>query len=242
METKEKIIETLEVEIEILKKEKALLEDKIKWFEDQHRLYLKKRYGCSTEKTDVNQLSLFNEAESEAKPEAPEPTFEEITSKRKKRQGKKEEMLKDLPVETIEYRLSEEEQTCKCGNNLHIMSKEVRKELKIVPAQFSIVEHVQYVYACRECEKNNTSTPVKTALMPKPPLPGSIASSSSIAYVMNEKFVKGVPLYRQEQELKRMGIEISRQTMSNWMIQAPKKTQSLLHQKKAWPFVTNSLK
>lgn len=213
-------IDKQQEEIELLKQEKAQLELKLKWFEDQHRLHLQKLYGRSSEKITPGQLSLFNEAESEAKPEAPEPTVEEITYKRKKKQGHREEMLKDLPVETIEYHLPAEEQTCDCGATLHIMSKEVRKELKVIPAQVSVIEHVQYVYACRDCEKNNTSTPVKTAPMPEPALPGSMASSSAIAYVMNEKFVKGLPLYRQEQELERMGIEISRQTMSNWIIQA----------------------
>ncbi|MEA3392620.1 MAG: IS66 family transposase, partial [Candidatus Marinimicrobia bacterium] len=196
------------------------LELKLKWFEEQHRLHLNKMYGSSSEKTGADQLSLFNEAESEAKPEVPEPAIEEITYKRKKKQGHREEMLKDLPVETIEYKLPEEEQQCDCGCKLHIMSKEVRKELKIIPAEVSVVEHVQYVYACRDCEKNNTNTTVKTAKMPKPTIAGSIASSSAIAYVMSEKFVKGIPLYRQEQEWQRMGIEISRQTMANWMIQS----------------------
>ena len=93
-------------------------------------------------KTSSEQLALFNEAESEAKPEAPEPTIEEINYKRRKKQGHREEILKDLPVETIEYHLPEEEQKCDCGGKLHIMSKEVRKELKIVPAQVSVVEHV----------------------------------------------------------------------------------------------------
>lgn len=37
---------------------------------------------------------------------------------------------------------------------------------------------------------------------------------------MTQKFVMGVPLYRQEQEWKRQGIELSRQTMSNWLIRA----------------------
>jgi transposase len=35
-----------------------------------------------------------------------------------------------------------------------------------------------------------------------------------------QKYVMAVPLYRQEQEWNRLGIELSRQTMSNWLIKA----------------------
>jgi transposase len=220
-------IDNLQAEVGLLKEEKARLEVKytelelkLKWFEEQHRLHLNKMYGRSSEKTLPEQLSIFNEAESEAKPAIPEPTVEEITYKRRKKQGHREEMLKDLPVETIEYHLSEEEQTCDCGCKLHVMSKEIRKELKIVPAKVSVVEHVQYVYSCRDCEKNNTNTTVKTAKMPNPTISKSIASPSAIAYVISEKFVKAIPLYRQEQEWQRMGVEISRQTMANWLMQS----------------------
>jgi len=214
-------IEKLQEENEILRQEKAELELKLKWLEEQFRLHQHKLFGRSSEKSEIpEQLNLFNEAESEVKPDAPEPTVEEITYKRRKKQGHREEMLKDLPVETIEYCLPVEEQICDCGGKLHVMSKEIRKELKIVPAQVSVVEHIQFVYACRDCDKNDINTTIKTAPMPKPPLPGSMASTSAIAHVMTEKFVKGLPLYRQEQNWKRMGVEISRQTMSNWMIQS----------------------
>lgn len=125
MENLAESVKTLQAENELLKEEKALLELKIKWFEDQHRLHLNKMYGKSSEKSeklDNGQISLFNEAESEAKPEAPEPTIEEIKPyKRRKKQGHREEMLKDLPVETVEYHLSEKEQKCDCGGNLHVI-------------------------------------------------------------------------------------------------------------------------
>jgi transposase len=214
-------IEKLQIENETLKQEKAELELKLKWFEEQFRLQQHKLFGSSSEKTEIpEQLSLFNEVESESKLEAPEPTFEEISYKRKKKVGHREEMFKDLPVEIIEYHISEEEQICDiCGEKTHEMSKVISRKLKIVPVQVSVVELVQFVYACRKCDKDDIVTHIKTAPMPKPAIPGSIASSSAIAYVMTEKFVKGMPLYRQEQEWKRMGVEISRQTMANWMTQ-----------------------
>ena len=39
---------------------------------------------------------------------------------------------------------------------------------------------------------------------------------------MVQKYVMGSPLYRQEQELNRQGITLTRQTMSNWMLTASK--------------------
>ena len=95
---------------------------------------------------NVDQLSLFNEVESDSKQEASEPTLEEITYKRRKQKGHRAEMFKDLPVETIEYTLREEELICDCGGKMHVMSKQVRKELKIVPVQVSVTEHIQFVY------------------------------------------------------------------------------------------------
>ena len=113
---------------------------KLKWYEEQYRLAQQKRYGSSSEKTD-EQLSIFNEAEVTADTKAAEPTVEEITYKRKK--AKREDAFKDLPVETIEYRL--EELDCPaCDKQLHEMSKEIRKELKIIPAQVKVVELVRY--------------------------------------------------------------------------------------------------
>ena len=35
---------------------------------------------------------------------------------------------------------------------------------------------------------------------------------------MNQKYTLAVPLYRQEQEFKRLGFELSRQNLSNWIL------------------------
>jgi len=41
-----------------------------------------------------------------------------------------------------------------------------------------------------------------------------------VAHIMTQKIVSGVPLYRQEQDFKRNGILLSRQTMSNWLLKS----------------------
>jgi len=203
-----------------LEQQNAELLAKLKWFEEQFRLNQHRQYGKSSEQTDAEQQQLFNEAEAEAKPTQTEPAVEEVTCKCRKQVGHREEQLKDLPVETIEYRLPPEEQICSCcGNALHEMSTEVRQELKVIPAQVKVVRHVRYVYSCRHCEQEETNTPIVTAAMPAPVLPGSLVSPSLMAHVMTQKYVEGMPLYRQEQSWSRLGVELSRQTMANWMIQ-----------------------
>ena len=98
------------------------------------------------------------------------------------------------------------------------MGRETRRELKLIPAQAVIVEHVQYVYSCRECEKNACGVPIVKAPMDEPVIKGSFASPEAVAHIMTQKYVSGVPLYRQEQEFERNGIGLSRQTMSNWIV------------------------
>nr|WP_263364803.1 IS66 family transposase [Paenibacillus oceani] len=46
----------------------------------------------------------------------------------------------------------------------------------------------------------------------------TVAVTASGAYIMSQKYVEGMPLYRQEQQWARFGVELSRQTMANWML------------------------
>ncbi len=229
METTEKTTKiklNMAEEYQNLQNEYAVLEQKfeetnakLNWYEEQFKLSQQKRFGASSEQTNPDQLSVFNEAEKESRLEKIEPIIEEITYKRKRQKGLNKKSFEDLPVEVIEYRLEEEDRVCPaCDSPLHEMSKEIRKELKIIPAQVKIVEHIRYVYACRQCEKDGISTPILTAKMPSPVLPGSFVSPSLLAYIMNRKYSEAIPLYRQEQQFKNFGIDLSRQNLANWVI------------------------
>ncbi len=214
-----------------LEQQVAELSAKLKWYEEQFRLAQKKRFGASSEKThpDQMELNLFNEAEVLATPEGEEPPTEKITYERRKTNGKRKAELDRLPVETVTYELDEGEQVCSCcGGALHEMSTESRNEIEIIPAEVKIVRHVRKVYACRRCEREEIRTPIVTAPMPKPVYPGSLASPSSMAYVMTQKYVDSQPLYRQEQQFARQGLSISRQTMANWMIYGANRWLSLI--------------
>jgi transposase len=217
--TDENIELSSEDKIALLTQQVEELTAQLNWYEEQFRLSQHKRFGTSSEKSNSNQLSIFNETEQEAKSSKKEPDIEEITYKRRKGKNKKKKSFEDLPVEVIEYHLEEAEQVCpQCGNQLHVMSKEIRRELKVIPAQVKVVEHVRDVYACRTCEKENITTPVITASMPNPVLKGSFLSPSLLAYTMDAKYSQAVPLYRQEKQFKNFGIDLSRQNLANWVI------------------------
>lgn len=225
-------IENLQQRCETLEKQKAELTAKLKWFEEQFRLSKQRQFGSSSEKTNPDQLELplFNEVEVEAEPAAEEPTVETITYKRKKTQGQRDAKLENLSTETIEYRLSEEDKVCSCcGGSIHEMSTEVRRELKVIPAEIKVVEHVRYVYSCRSCERDEIKTPIVTAPMPAPVFPKSLASPSAMAYIMNQKYVESMPLYRQEKQFERLGVSLSRQTLSNWALYGANTWLSLLY-------------
>jgi len=81
-----------------------------------------------------------------------------------------------------------------------------------------VKEHRWEVYSCRNCERTGTNVPVVKAPVPEPIIKGSMASPSSVAYIMTHKYVNALPLYRQEQDLISRDIKLSRQTMANWTV------------------------
>lgn len=209
-------------EYDNLVEERARLERQVEYLLEQMRLSRHRQFGTSSEKSeyDLVQLNLFNEAEFMAEPQRAEPELVEVEKHyRKAKRSVADRLPEDLPVEVIEYTLPESEQVCcECGCGLHVMGHETRRELKIIPAQATIVEHRRAVYSCRCCETGNDHVLIQKADMPKPVITGSFASPEAVAYIMSQKFVMSAPLYRQEQEFLRSDILVSRQTMSNWLL------------------------
>lgn len=184
----------------------------------------KDKFGSSSEKTPKNefseQLFLFNEAEVEADSSVSEPIVKDVKGY-KRVFGKKtrEEILKDLPVREILCDLVDEEKICdQCGTQLKPLGKEtVREELEYIPAQLRIVRYVRWTCECPRC-KHTEKRFIRKAPYPTSLMNHSLASPSSVARVMYQKYVNGMPLYRQEKEWEQQGIALSRATMANWII------------------------
>ena len=188
----------------------------------------KAMYGQSSEKRryvlekDPNQLCLFNEAELEAQTHAPEPTKVSVTGHTRKAKRTKEELAKELPVEEVLCELDTEILDCEeCGSQMRPLGKEtVREELEFIPAQVKLLRYIRYSYVCESCEKETGEATIIKAPTPAPVIKKSLASPSSVAHVMYQKYVNGMPLYRQEKDWANQGVTLSRATLANWIIRS----------------------
>jgi Transposase and inactivated derivatives len=207
-------------EYEDLQEKKRLYQ----WITEQLRVNRKKAFGSSSEKATegvYEQLSLlFNETEAIAQEESISKIADIPVRSytRKRKTGSVHDILpRDAEVVEIEHTLSEEERTCpECGSVMEPIGKEVVEKVVLVPAKAVLQRDVYYTYACKQC----TAEPTPITKAPKEPalIPGSYASAEAVAQLAVQKFVMGVPLYRQEQAWNRQNVLLSRQTMSNWLL------------------------
>jgi transposase len=173
-------------------------------------------------------LYLFNEFELVAQ----QVELEEIepidilinTPVIKKKLGRKA-LPAHLPRNIICHDLTLEERLCSCGNEMGYIGAQVSEELDYVPAKLEVIQHRCMKYICEGCakEKENDETiqvTSKTAKKPAQLIEKSIASPTLLANIAVSKFCDHLPLYRQESIFKRLSIDLSRQTMSVWMVKA----------------------
>lgn len=180
-----------------------------------------KLYGRSTEKLSAieGQMDLsdfLNEAEYHVGDEEdpPEPPADEVIVVRKKSKGKREADLKDLPVEVIDHYLTDEELRKTFGDKWKRLPDEVYKRVKYEPAKYTVEEHHVGVYAGRDNE-----TIIKGD-RPVSLFRNSIATPSLVASIIDSKYVYSVPINRKATEYKSIGLNISTQNMSNWVMKA----------------------
>lgn len=216
LEEKNKEIASKEEEINKLKNELA-------FFKNQILNKNKKIFGKSSEQLNNDQISLFDEAEKYSDTKVEEPTIEEITYKRKKSSsyiGKKDN-LANLERVIIEHKLDEDKTNChKCNGQLVVIGTKSKEILKYKPAELYIEEHRTYSYACKSCEEIDGKANIISTKAPNTLLYKSMASNELLSHVINLKYQYAMPLYRQETYFDMLGVSLSRQTLSNWIIGA----------------------
>ena len=185
------------------------------------------RFGQSSEQKNYvlgkDQLSLFNEAEKEQdhKAEEPNPDTVLVAAHERKKKRSQAEMLNHLPEEEVLLEIPDEQLVCgKCGGKMKPIGKKfLRHEMQIIPKQVKLLAYYAVTYACDNCEKDTGYAHIASVKPPVPLMKHSLASPSTVAYIMTQKYVDGLPLARQEKIWARDGIWLSRATMANWVIQ-----------------------
>lgn len=120
-----------------------------------------------------------------------------------------------LERQKIRYEIPEEERQCpQCPGKLHCIGKEVTEQLDYIPAKLIAKEHIRYKYGCNCCKSY-----VKTAPMPEQPIDKGLAGAGLLAEVLINKYEDALPLYRQQKRWARLGYELPRSTLCDWVMQ-----------------------
>ena len=184
----------------------------------------KQRFGRHTEKLEdiAGQLSFFNEAEANCDETALEPTIEEAVEgmlqkpRRPKKKGQREEDIKDFPQEEVPHDVSQKQLTDTYGEgNYKSMPDEIFWQLRFEPAKWIAEKHIVKVYVGTDGLHQDEFL---RGDHPATLFRGSIATPSLEAAIINTKYVNCNPLDRISREFQTNGLNLSKQTMSNWTV------------------------
>jgi transposase len=191
---------------------------------EEIRLARYQRFSPKSEK-NILQSDLFDEAGVELPDEVKEQLADEVVVKshlRKKHPTRR--LLPDyLPREVVVHDIPESEKICSCGEHLVRIGEEISEQLKYIPAQISVIQHLRPKYACKPCQEN-----VKIAPMPILLLPKSIATPELVSHVIVSKYCDHLPLYRQEGIWKRMEIDMPRSSLCGWALKTAELCEPLI--------------
>ncbi len=198
---------------------------------EQIKLARQQHFGSRSERFSLDQMQLaFNEAEASVAVEQDVASEDEtgetqVVSAYRRAKGGRRRLPANLPRVAVVHELSEDACRCDaCQATLEVMGEKISEQLDLIPAQVRVLKHVRRTYRCPDCDGQ-----IKTAPLPAQPIPKSNASPGALAYVAIGKYVDGLPLYRQDKQLARIGVELPRATLASWMIKAGAMVQPLIN-------------
>lgn len=226
-------VQSLQADLQAERNERIEYQNRALEYFEELQLMRRRLFGRSAERLseeDRKQLWLFNEAETIAATEKPQPAERvPVRSHTRAKRGRKP-LPADLARVEMLHDIAESEKTCGCGQPLKRIGQESCEKLEIIPAQVRVRRHVRPKYACRACEGSGDEDKPAVRIAPavKQLLPKSIASPALVAYMLVSKFCDALPFYRQERQFQRMGVDLSRQDMANWTMAVARRIQPLV--------------
>ena len=202
-----------------------IIAEKIEIILNQNRA----RFGQSSEKRAYvlcdGQTSMFNQAGDGITEKAPEETTVSekqpvrVTAHTRKAKRTLEEFAANLEekVETID--LPEEQKVTADGRPLRYVGVDlVRSELIREPSKAYIRKIFIKTYADPKAEEETGRADLRRPHVNAPLLPHSYASASVVTDIIVKKFADALPLYRQEQMWKRLGVDLKRNAKAHWVV------------------------
>ena len=224
------LLATKAAEVATLQAERDALARRILKLEEELALARLHRFAPRSEKhldrvfNEAEQAALEDDADEDhddidepGAADLPDTGLPEAKQPEGKKRGRKP-LPADLPRQRVEYDLADDQKVCPCcSERLHRMGEVVTEQLHI-EVKATVLQNARAKYACRNCDRTGVATPIVLAPMPAQPLPGSIATASTLAFALVHKYVDGTPLYRLAQTFERAGVPVSRGALGHWVI------------------------
>ena len=116
-------------------------------------------------------------------------------------------------LERVEIVIEPETVTCAGGGCQSVrIGEDVSERLDVTPAKFRVIITRRPKYGCAQCKEGVSQAPAPAHIVE-----AGAPSEALLAHVAVSKYADGLPLYRQEGIYARDGVEISRNSMANWM-------------------------
>lgn len=237
--SQDKLIRLLEEQLAFTKEQNKQLTSQIEVLTEQVRQLTKMIYGSRSEKSKYQapdgQCSLFEDDPSFNEPEhtgeQSEDTVTYSVTRAKKKKKRNDVFAEGTEVEEIHHHPSQLTCAC-CQSDLHEIGATVaREEAKLIPAKIICVRHIEHAYECKQCKKDpEKNTSISRGKAPMAVIPRSIVGPELLARIITDKYTRYLPLYRQVEELKRLGLETNDKNLSNWVIRAAEDWLSPIYQ------------
>ncbi|MEG1407757.1 MAG: IS66 family transposase, partial [Ruthenibacterium sp.] len=118
-----------------------------------------------------------------------------------------------LEREDIYLDIPESEKKDKAGNDLMVIGEDITEQIAIQDIKIYVKRYHRTKYASNN---RRSGEGVRSPELPAHPLNRCKADISMITWLLVNKYINYLPLYRQAQMLKKHGIEIAPSTLSDW--------------------------
>lgn len=180
-------------------------------------------FGRSSEKLHLTEHPQLPFAELPQLPEVQAVVEKVVVERKKFKPTGRGKLPEGLARHRQVLKLRPEDRVCKgCDQEMESIGAERSEQLDYRPSSLRILETVRHKYACRRCQDQVNTTPLPPAAVPK-----CLATPALLAHVVTAKYADHLPLNRQEGILARYGVELSRQTMCDWVARVAEVFQPL---------------